>query len=178
MKIRIILLLLVTIASTRSYAQTWTAYNKKAPDYSFEMPGAATTQDTLNVRFTWFKQDSMTVFQAFEIVDTPFDSANTTFSAALQAAQGDTLMALAGSIASSNGAAITDTQNVSTFPGYKGLEVLSRYSNPVYGRTLLIYTRYFYRKNTLIMFSVSDAEDNTTHLLANKNQFFDSILLQ
>jgi len=174
---RYIIALLLLAACTGIQAQSWSTYNTINPGYSFQMPGNPVILDTLNIRYAYLKQDSITVFQVMAFKDTPLDSANSAFIYALGQTSGDTLMALASSIAATNGAIITGSQNITDFSAYKGLEACMKYNDPIAGRILVVYTRYYYNDRLLLTFSVTGAEDDMTVLQNNKTLFFNSISL-
>lgn len=171
------ILLFLSINYGNLFSQEWVQVSKSGPDYTYSMPASPTMMDTLNIRFAYVKSDSMIVFHVLEFKDTPLDSANAGFESALANNGGDTLLAIAQSASTSNNSIITSSNNITSFPSYKGLEVSLRYNDLYSGRRLLVYTRYFYNKRTLISFTVSGSEDDLERLGNNKNLFFNSISL-
>lgn len=161
------------------YGQNWVNVTNQNPvTYGFSFPGAATTLDTFNIRYYYNKPDSATTFMVMELKEAPFDSTNTVFNMALQQNGGDTLMAMAQTINSSTNSVLTGSQDITTYPAYKGLEVNIKYNATYQNRVVVCYSRFFYNHhNTLLLFSVTGFEDNLQQLTMYKNSFFNSIVL-
>lgn len=163
------------ISGMCGYSQGWVTIAKTGPAYSYSMPQAPTILDTMNVRVASLQTDSIAAFEVLEFKETPLDSNNTAFQAALTSAGGDTLQALAQLITAGNNATITHSAAISTFESYKGLEIAIQYNSTLESETVLAYTRFFFNAHTLIAFMVVGTESNYTQLASDKNQFFSSI---
>jgi len=172
---KILLLIVVFSLFGNLYSQTWVKIDKTNPDYSFSVPGQPLIRDTMNIRIAYFKSDSTAAFQVIEFKDTPLDSTNAGFVSALQESNGDTLMALVHIITGVNNALVTNSQVITTFPAYKGLEVSMSYSNFYPGRNLIVHTRFFYNIHSLLAFSITGTDDHLTQLESDKDIFFNSI---
>jgi hypothetical protein len=136
-------LIVCALTICQCIAQNWTTVTKTNPAYHFSFPGTPNIMDTLNIRFANYQSDSMEVFQVLEFKDTPLDSANTSFMNELKATNGDTLLSIAQSASLANNAVITSSQNITSFPAFKGLEVCMRYNDLYSGRVLIAYTQFF-----------------------------------
>lgn len=170
-----IIALLFLFIGMCGYSQTWVTIAKTAPAYSYSLPALPSIIDSMNIRIASLQTDSLAVFQVLEFKETPLDSSNTAFETALTATSGDTLLALAQSVATGNNATIINSQAITTFTSYKGLEVSMQYNDPLEGETVLAYTRFFFNAHTLIAFTIVGTESNYSVLAANKSQFFNSI---
>lgn len=159
------------------YSQSWVNVIKTMPYYSYSFPGNPSVVDTLNIRSAYYVSDSMVVFQVLEFKETPFDSVNTDFQTALQQTGGDTLLSIAKTISLANNTTILNSEQISSFTSYKGLEVSMQYNTAYMGKVLLTYTRFFYNEHTLLSFTVTGTQDEYSLLLNNKTLFFDSIKL-
>lgn len=167
--------MLFLVTGMCSYSQGWITIAKTAPAYSYSLPAMPLIIDSMNVRIASLQTDSLAVFQVLEFKETPLDSSNTAFETALAATSGDTLLALAQSIATGNNATITNSQAITTFSDYKGLEVSMQYNDPIEGETVLTFTRFFFNAHTLIAFTIVGTEANYSTLAEDKDQFFSSI---
>jgi hypothetical protein len=174
---KVFIILIFSIFCNDLFSQKWISVNRTLPDYAFELPETPNFMDTLNVRLAWLKYDSLTVFQVLEFKDTPLDTANTAFNIALEQTSGDTLLAIAQSIATTNNFPILNSQNITSFSEYKGLEVSMSSYDAATGKMLRVYTRFYYNIHTLLTFSITGLEDDIVKLQKNKNLFFDSISL-
>ena len=167
--------LMLLCSILQSHAQGWIGITKTSPAYSYSMPATPTIKDTLNVRLAYLQTDSLAVFEVMEFQNTPLDSANVAFDSALTSTSGDTLLAIAQTMAAANNATILSSQAITTFSDYKGLEIYMQYNDSISGETAHVYSRFFYNARTLIVFTITGTQANNTQLVSDKNQFFSSI---
>ena len=175
-KYLIAIILFIRISNLYCQITGWDTIHNVSPNYSFLYPGTPLKVDTLGVKLYLYAIDSTAGFRVIQYDYAGADTTNTAFSPALILAGGDTLTAIINTLLTAGNSTLNSISSLDTIAGYQWKEVKLTYNVLDAGRPVIAFVRFYYKRNTLITFTVGGLQANITALNSYKTQFFNSIL--